>query len=252
MTTARPTGNRKPRSYSDIVPLEFDRELPPDLLYQEEHLRIVTHSLRSHFRALDTFMDRSPNGTLVSNTCVICYDPNDLNVKVEPDCAIAFGVDLSYLRDRVSYVVAEVGKPPEFVLEVASPSTARFDRDRKRRIYERIGIPEYWRFDPSGGNLYGQALAGDRLVNGVYQPIDIISEPSGEMWGHSEVLALSLCYKNEMFVAYDRESGRYVMTDIEEHAAYREAQVELEAAQARVRELEEQLRRREPGEGSQG
>ena len=151
-----------------------------------------------------------------------------------------------------------MGKPPDFVLEVASPSTARVDIGRKRRIYQQIGVPEYWRFDKSGGDLYGQALAGDRLVNGVYQPIEIITEPDGEMWGYNEVLGLSFCYKNEMLLAYDPASGRYVMTDVDEHAAYREAQAELEArrteleaAQARVRELEEQLRRRESGEGPQ-
>ena len=76
--------------------------------------------------------------------------------------------------------------------------------------------------------------------------------------GYSEVLGLSFCFRDSIFVAYDRASARYVMTDVEEHAAFLEAQseldarqAELEAAQARVRELEEQLRQRESGEGQQ-
>ena len=37
---------------------------------------------------------------------------------------------------------------PALVIEVLSPSTARFDRQVKRRWYQRTGVPEYWIVDP--------------------------------------------------------------------------------------------------------
>ena len=37
---------------------------------------------------------------------------------------------------------------PILVIEVLSPSTARYDRQVKRRWYQRAGIPEYWIVDP--------------------------------------------------------------------------------------------------------
>jgi Uma2 family endonuclease len=37
---------------------------------------------------------------------------------------------------------------PSLVIEVLSPSTARFDRGLKRRFYQRAGVPEYWIVDP--------------------------------------------------------------------------------------------------------
>ena len=42
--------------------------------------------------------------------------------------------------------MGEVGKVPDWALEVASESTRRVDVVRKPPIYERIGVPELWRF----------------------------------------------------------------------------------------------------------
>ena len=88
-----------------------------------------------------------------------------------------------------------MGKPPDWVLEIDSASTGREDVGRKWDIYAHIGIPEYWRFDPSKESEYhGQKLAGDRLVDGVYEPIELTTAPDGLLKGYSEMLALSLCW----------------------------------------------------------
>ena len=87
-----------------------------------------------------------------------------------PDLLIAFNADPAACRARNGYLIPEQGKPPDFVLEVASETTARRDETVKRRAYEAMGVREYWRFDNTGGDFYIEPLAGDRLVNGVYVP----------------------------------------------------------------------------------
>ena len=52
-------------------------------------------------------------------------------------------------------------EPPDFVLEVASDNNAENDYVAKRMGYAAFRVPEYWRFDHTGGTLYPAALAGD-------------------------------------------------------------------------------------------
>ena len=49
-----------------------------------------------------------------------------------PDCVVAFGVDPDAVRNRNGYVIDDVGKPPEVVVEIASESTGKADYTRKR------------------------------------------------------------------------------------------------------------------------
>jgi Uma2 family endonuclease len=52
---------------------------------------------------------------------------------------------------------------PDWVLEVLSPSTAGHDQVRKRRIYERAGVREYWMVHPTD-----RVLTIYRLEDGAY------------------------------------------------------------------------------------
>lgn len=63
---------------------------------------------------------------------------------------------------------------PDFAVEVLSPSTAGHDQVRKRRIYERAGVREYWLVHPTD-----RLVTIYRLVNGEYGKPEI-RELSGE------------------------------------------------------------------------
>ena len=109
-----------------------------------------------------------------------------------PDLLVAFTVDVAAVIARRGFAIEEQGKPPDFVLEVASLNTALNDYTTKREGYAAYGIPEYWRFDSTGGDYYPAPLAGDRLVDGEYQPITIVQTEEGRYWGHSDALNLGL------------------------------------------------------------
>ena len=111
---------------------------------------------------------------------------------------------------------------------------------------------EYWRFDPSGGEYYGEPLVGEELVNGEYQRFDLTTEPDGVLKGYSPLLRLSLCWQDGMLTFHNPATGEYLrnLPDTQDALRAEQAalQVEQEArqrAEARVRQLEAELRRRQ-------
>ena len=199
-------------------------------------------TLKPHFADRDDVM-LGGGGYLV-------FDPGDVG-EFYPDCVFADEVsDPPAIIWRNGYVISEVGKPPDFVLEVASRNTGRRDYTVKREGYARYGVGEYWRFDATGGEYHDAPLAGDKLVNGVYEPIVIVSEPDGRHWGYSEALGLELWWENNRQRFRYPVSGEFLRTPEELDAARRAAEARAEAemerakaAEERMAEMEAELRR---------
>ena len=159
-----------------------------------------------------------------------------------PDLLIAFNVDLEAHKRRNGYIIDEQGKPPDFVLEIASRRTGREDVVDKRDDYAALGIPEYWRFDETG-RFHRTRLAGDRLAeDGQYQPIPIEEVADGVLQGYSRVLNLLLRWENGQLRWHDPATGRHIATFEDEREARIRAEEARLLAEARVRELEERLR----------
>ena len=151
-----------------------------------------------------------------------------------PDLLVAFGVDAAAYRDTNGYVVLEQGKPPDLALEIASEGTGHVDVGEKREFYQRLEILEYWRFDATG-EYHGTRLAGDRLVDGRYEPIDIAELVGGALQGHSEVLNVDWRWEDGRLGCHDPATGLHIAT-------FESERLRADSAEARVRELEARLR----------
>ena len=168
-----------------------------------------------------------------------------------PDLLISFNTNPDASIRRNGYVISEQGKPPDFVLEIGSSSTGRRDATVKRDGYAALGVLEYWRFDPSGGDYQGAALAGDRLVGSVYEPIPIERIDGDTHQGYSAVLNLNLRWEQGELGWYDPDTGRHITRLSDERTARLDAETRADSAEARatsaearVRELEAELERR--------
>ena len=164
----------------------------PDIFYEEpERVEDDMEQWPTVFRIsgllYERYRDRSD--VFINGGGFVSYDVTDGNRRVAPDLFIAFDVDVAGIYENLpNFWIWEIGKAPDFVMEVASPSTAANDLGWKRELYQRLGIPEYWRFDPTGGELYGQPIAGERLVAGRYEEYELQKGDDGSVRAHSELL----------------------------------------------------------------
>ena len=208
-------------------------------------------ALRVHYEAR--------SDVYVSADLLIYYEEGNPRVSVAPDVFVVFGVED---RMRGNYKVWEEGKGPDFVLEVASANTWREDVGPKRTAYARLGVREYFLFDPTGEH-YAPRLQGYRLVDGEYERLTAVESLDRTLAMSSEVLGLELRSKAGGEMRFrDPSTGEDLLSHAETHASWRSAELRAEreaaerqreaaasrdtlaraeAAEARVAELEARL-----------
>ena len=223
---------------------------PDEQMTNFDHIALngTAYLLSNHFG--------DPATTLIAGERFLVVRPTrGMAGSMYPDLLIAFDVDPVSYKESNGYTIDEQGKPPDFVMEIASRRTGRQDIARKRDGYAALGIPEYWRFDETG-EFHRTLLAGDRLAtDGQYQPIAIEEVADGILQGYSHVLNLLLRWENGQLRWHNPETGRRIAsiederdariraeeeTHREREALIREREARL-LAEARVRELEARL-----------
>ena len=159
----------------------------------------------------------------------VYYRRNDPSACVAPDVYVVIGANGN--QRRHSWFVWREGKAPDFVLEVASPSTWRRDDAVKREIYAAMGVSEYWRFDATG-QCFTPVLIGDRLVDGEYRRMPL-SHDDGILRVHSEVLGLDFCVLPGLELRlYDPATGQWLPSHEESETARQAAESGWQAADA--------------------
>ena len=226
----------------------------PDGEYQAPLYRRVVGSLEVHFKDVP--------GAHVNGNTFIYYVEGNPRRSVSRDCYVVFNLSEAAehslsIEANNTYLLWEVGKPPEFVLEIASESTAKVDLGRKRDLYAEIGVSEYWRYDETGSDFYGEPLVGERLVDGEYRRLELREEADGRLWAHSDALNLDLWWIEGELRFWDNVAGNLLLNYEEEHygriaaedarlAAEERAEAERAgrlAAEARLAEMEAELTR---------
>ena len=138
----------------------------------------------------------------------------------------------------------EEGRAPAFVLEVASPSTWRDDLGRKRSVYARLGVREYWQYDPLGEFLPAR-LQGERLTRSGYVRQPVATAIGGTLTLRSETLGLELrAVPGREMRFRNPATGDDLRSHDEEAEGRLAAETRASVAEARVAELESRLRNR--------
>ena len=91
----------------------------------------LSHQLRG-------YLEEHPVGHVLASPADISWSSDTL---VQPDLFVADSAEVRTLDwNNV--------KSLQLVIEVLSPTTTRYDRFTKRRLYQEVGVPVYWIVDP--------------------------------------------------------------------------------------------------------
>ncbi|TVS20960.1 MAG: Uma2 family endonuclease [Planctomycetaceae bacterium] len=171
----------------------------------------------------------------VSGDLLVYYVEGDPRKYVVPDAFVVKGI---VPQDRRTYKIWVEGKAPDMVIETTSRRTRRKDRQIKPELYARLGVKEYFLFDPLGEYL-DPPLQGFRMDGGAYQRIELAKD--GGLDSHELQLRLRLGDGHLDFV--HRNTGERLLTRDERLRQETEAR---QAAEAEVARLRAELDRRPP------
>ncbi len=185
----------------------------------------ATTALKKHFR--------NRENVLVAMELLVYFERGNNKVCLQPDVQVVLGVQRG---NRSSYKVWEEGKVADFVLEVASPSTADKDAKHKAQEYARIGVREYWRLDPTG-LLMATPLEGWEANGGSYHQVQPVASGARSGWLRSRVLGLELRSQRQdgatVLVLRDPRTGEEFDGDLGESERLRRAAEERASAEAK-------------------
>jgi Uma2 family endonuclease len=149
----------------ELIDGELFVSLAPMLRHQEVVMRLGARLL--------AYVDQHGGKVYPAPTDVFFVDDTVL----EPDIVVVGGQHLDRLEERF------VRGAPDLVVEVSSPSTRRLDLVRKRAVYERFGVPEFWFIDLDTDRVERYQLAGGRYgPPAVLDRDDLVSSPALPGW----------------------------------------------------------------------
>ena len=205
-------------THTDHVHYPIDDDEP--LAESEHQLFPLTYA----HGALTGWFENDPT-VWVGADMFLYYEEGVPSSVVAPDVFVVTRTHKRHLRNIFQTWVE--GRVPELVLEIMSPTSVGNDLVTKYELYERLGVREYWMYDPTREGLLEPVLRGYALVDGKYRRIEV-RRVDERYVGVSDVLGLELHAEVEWFRFFDPSSGEY-LPDNQEN---RRARIESERALA--------------------
>lgn len=144
------------------------------------------------------------------------------SARVAPDVMVVFGITPGM---RPNYKIWQEGETPGVIFEMTSPSTRENDLYFKKSLYEQLGIPEYWLFDPHGAWIPEQLRGFSLNEEGIYRPVSC---------NQSQVLQLRLEPEGQLLSFYRLDNDQKLLTPDELLKLANQAQVRADQEKARA------------------
>jgi len=209
-----------------------------DLIYPEEDGQPLGESgfhADANFFLLLAAKERYPEtgDVFFASNMFLYYEEGNPKANVAPDFMVIKGI--SGKQRKTFKVWEEDGALPCLIVEVTSRSTGRVDLVEKSKLYARLGVAEYYLFDPIG-EIFAARFRGFRLVDGVYE----LMTPDADGGLTSVELGIRLRLERNVLRVYDAETGRLYLSPEE---VMERLEREIDATQIAYRRAEREARR---------
>jgi Uma2 family endonuclease len=190
------------------------------------------------FEALEDYFRDRPDVYLAADM-FLYWEQGNPSACCAPDVMVIPGVGQAGGQRRSFFTWREGGAVPGVCFEMASLNTWQLNLGQRYQNYERLGVREYFIFDPLV-EFMPRALTGYRRVGGSYQ--ELIPAADGSLG--SRELGLTLCPEGPMLRLLDAATGEPVLTKDERSEEERRRHLEAEQRAEQERLQREQAERR--------
>ena len=184
--------------------------------------------------ALRMYFARRRDMYIIGNIFLYYEKGNPRSCK-SPDVMVVKGVSAE--PQRRSFKTWEEGAAPTVIFEITSKGTSDEDLETKRELYQRLGVQEFFLFDPLHEYLDHQVM-GFHLVAGKYEPL----APAGDGGVSSRELGMRLVPEGDRLALFEARTGKRVPAPDDLGPLLEEAERNAREAEVQMRQAEEQAR----------
>lgn len=219
-------GLRKRAFTAEVSEVDYPSSDGKPMAETDVHRELMTELIQE----LKSFFQSDPQ-VYVSGNLLLYYEEGNLKKSVAPDVFVVRGAGN---HQRRVYKLWEEGRAPEVIFEISSRKTWKDDLIKKWELYARLGVREYFIFDPEYDYLE-KPLRAYRLNGDEFEKMEVVS---GRVM--SATLGLEIVDTGKTLRLFDPQTKRYLPTTIEETDLRQQAEAEI----ARLRHEVAKLRRK--------
>jgi len=112
------------------------------------------------------FLEDNPKGTLLTAPFDVYFEQEQSIV--QPDLFIVLNSDQEVIKKNGVYGV------PAIIIEIVSTNRA-YDTQRKRALYEKVGVQEYFMIDPENKSVTLLTLNSDNVYEQTYEEVGLFT-----------------------------------------------------------------------------
>ncbi len=155
----------------------------------------------------------------LASDLIVYYEEGSPNRRFAPDLMVCFGAENKMRR---TYKLWEEKVVPQVIVEVVSKETWQKDVTTKRRLYEKLGVEEYYIIDPEYKYLPSPLFAY-RFEFG-----ELVRQNVGNDRIFSNLLDLELVNTGKDFRFFDIQTNEFLLTNEDLQAKVKQLEIEIE------------------------